>query len=1200
MSSKLSKIISVAVTAAAVVVLSSFTVSVPRAQADAISDLLAQINALQAQLAALQAGSGTFVLCTFTRALTVGSTGSDVMCLQKYLNDGGHQQVSATGAGSAGNESSYFGLKTKAAVAAWQAAHGVSPAVGYFGVISRAKYSALVAINATTPPPGPPGPPGPPAPPSVGTGLLISSATQPANALAPKNAARVPFTTFTLTAGADGAVTVNGITIQRQGPSVDSNFSGIVLLDGNGSVMDISKTLNSDHKAIIGGTFMVPAGTSKNYTVAGNIASSPNGGEIAQLAVVAVNTSASVTGSLPILGASHTINSTLAIGSITAAKGPADPAPGTNTAINLDIGTLAKIFSEVRLTAGSGEKLWFRQIRWNQSGSAAASDLGNVKTVVAGVMYDTVPSTDGKYYTTTFPGNGILVDKGNNIDVRVIGDVLGGSGRDINFDIYRRDTDVYAVGDTYGYGVIPANGSSVPTANTGAVSSSQPWYDGGKFTIQKGSLNVAKDNAVGAQNIAVNLSNQPLAGFTVDTKGEAISVASMIFNLNFQENSGSALSFDDLTNVTLAKSDGTVIAGPVDGVSTSNKITFTDTVTFPPMVTGVTHLVLRGKLGTDFASNDTIAASTTPSSDWTSITGQTTGQSITAAPTSAVTGNTMTVKSAALTISVQSVPIAQTIVAGATYTFANYNFDAGSSGEDIRVTSWPFEYNATSTTDLTNCQIYDGATSVTNGSNIVNPTAAASSTVFTFDGAGIVIPKGSTKVYALKCNLKAGATGVYEWGYDPSASPTATGVNSGQSATITEGGSPGQAQTASAGASLSVALDSGSPSYAIAYPGQTVELSRIKYSATNEDINLRVVALQLNSPASNTPVDLVGQQVTLWTTTGTQVGTATFSSGDYATSTLNDSSFIIPKDGARVLVVKGQIAGISNSGPLTASGDLVRADYDGDNEGLGGNYGIGVSSGTTITPAVNDTGSNGVRIMKNYPSFTFIPLTSPTETTLTFGDGKPVYKFKVMANGDTSTGGNEIALYKFTFAVSSSTQSATTSKFSLYAFTDAGFSTPDSNFNGTNNPGGLVNAGSCYGRSSNSLTMNGRFAEIYPEKTSTTCGAGATTTLQIPVGDSRWFRLDASIAQIGAIATSNSFQVQLEGDAAYPAPTGGYLTSSNMFTASTTDLYDPNNDFIWSPRSTSTTASVSDLDFTNGYGVLGLPSTNMTGQSISN
>jgi hypothetical protein len=57
---------------------------------------------------------------TFTRTLTIGSEGEDVSQLQKFLNSNPATQVSTEGVGSLGNESTYFGKKTKDAVVKFQ------------------------------------------------------------------------------------------------------------------------------------------------------------------------------------------------------------------------------------------------------------------------------------------------------------------------------------------------------------------------------------------------------------------------------------------------------------------------------------------------------------------------------------------------------------------------------------------------------------------------------------------------------------------------------------------------------------------------------------------------------------------------------------------------------------------------------------------------------------------------------------------------------------------------------------------------------------------------------------------------------------------------------------------------------------------------------------------------------------------------
>jgi hypothetical protein len=73
---------------------------------------------------------------SFSRDLTSGKTGSDVKSLQQYLNAKGFI-VAISGAGSPGNETTYFGPATKAALIKFQKAMGISPTSGYFGPITR-------------------------------------------------------------------------------------------------------------------------------------------------------------------------------------------------------------------------------------------------------------------------------------------------------------------------------------------------------------------------------------------------------------------------------------------------------------------------------------------------------------------------------------------------------------------------------------------------------------------------------------------------------------------------------------------------------------------------------------------------------------------------------------------------------------------------------------------------------------------------------------------------------------------------------------------------------------------------------------------------------------------------------------------------------------------------------------------------------
>ena len=77
---------------------------------------------------------------TFTRSLKVGSIGTDVKELQKILNAEGFI-IAASGSGSVGNESTYFGPATRAALMKYQnfyrsdilTPNGMTTGTGFFG-----------------------------------------------------------------------------------------------------------------------------------------------------------------------------------------------------------------------------------------------------------------------------------------------------------------------------------------------------------------------------------------------------------------------------------------------------------------------------------------------------------------------------------------------------------------------------------------------------------------------------------------------------------------------------------------------------------------------------------------------------------------------------------------------------------------------------------------------------------------------------------------------------------------------------------------------------------------------------------------------------------------------------------------------------------------------------------------------------------
>ena len=152
---------------AAVAVAMIFSAYAPAAQAQTTEDLQQMINDLLEQVAQLQmqaggdvsapAGAPTVCPYTWTRDLTMGSEGADVMKLQQFLNSYPDLRVGVTGAGSAGMETMFFGPATAAAVSKMQVMfraevltpNGLVNPTGYFGPSSRSKANDLCVADAT-------------------------------------------------------------------------------------------------------------------------------------------------------------------------------------------------------------------------------------------------------------------------------------------------------------------------------------------------------------------------------------------------------------------------------------------------------------------------------------------------------------------------------------------------------------------------------------------------------------------------------------------------------------------------------------------------------------------------------------------------------------------------------------------------------------------------------------------------------------------------------------------------------------------------------------------------------------------------------------------------------------------------------------------------------------------------------------------
>jgi len=936
------------------------------------------------------------------------------------------------------------------------------------------------------------------------------------------------------------------MVVQRTGLAQDGAFDGIDVIDvsTNRAINSTSKTFNSLHQANFTDDFTVESGTTKAIIIAGNMASDLTSYSAEtpslSLASVTLKGDATLSASLPLTGNPMTNNNTITIGSATIQVG----AYSNATSTSIQVGKEDYTFFSFQIQAGSTEKVQFSQVRVYQEGSASlGSDVINLE-----LLQDGTKIADGDVYSSKyvdFNFDTITLDKGQTAQFQVKADVNDGSARTIKLGIYKT-TDLLVKGVTYGYNITPTY------SGAGFSSSLSPVLHDNQFTISNGTVQVTKSSAVGAENISV-ASDQILGAFEFEVKGESVTISSLVLTVTSTGDPGAGS--DAMLGVELVDPSGSVVAGPTDPVRSTGVVTWSDSFTVP---VGKTVYKVRGDLQTSasWASNDTVYVSFTPSAM--TITGDVTGNSITAAPGSALSANTQTVKAASLTVTRNTLPATGNIIVNqSNVTFSSWNFDATDSGENIRITSilWAGKgQSATNTDALTTFVdenkngVYDEGTDTTLSPVNDALTSTNASSTFAFTDP-IIITKGTSKHIALKGNKDSVSSNAAEtWGLgDATASVIAYGVNTGNSVAESLTADDGPSLTSTVNGSLTIET-SNNPASAIVVAGSTGNVfTNVKLTAKYESLDLDRLIVFVDdgsyefSGLTGNYQDVTNVAVYDGTT---KLGEASIPSTGYYTFNFDKGTVTIPEGtlNAKTLVVKVDMSTIdpdTDDAPGTNSADIK--------VGFGGADGIkttGKSSNSEITGSSYETyrsSTSSAMVLRSSKPTVTLPTSSNSlgaATTLTNGN-LPVYAFKVTADA----AGGEVLLYRTTF---------------VFATSGAGMTITDVRID--DQDGNTIKAAA----NPTSYGIDNNF-EYYYTATFNDPGFSVGDTdeaISVPAGESRTFKVYATMA---GVSTGETLSVFLAGDFATTSTNVNTdNTASGFYPAPTGDLTTVRSNFIWS------------------------------------
>ena len=500
--------------------------ALPLANAQSTSDLQAQIAALLAQIQQLQgqlnggSSSSGSTMYNFTRDLTVGSSGADVTSLQQLLITKGYLKVSAP--------TGYFGALTQKALAAWQAANGISPAAGYFGPKTRAFVNSMSSGSTGGSTGGNTGgnTGGGTQAPATGVSVSLASNNPGAGSLITtavgqtgSGAARVPVLSVNLTAGNSGSVTVSEIKFHKTGVLADNSIAGAYIIQ-NGQVLAQYNSINQGVIDFSGLNLSIGAGQTQEVTLAIDVAGQLAAGNTTGFSLNSAsdvtawtgsNTAVTPSGMFPLNGNTFTVTSV------------SNPSLASLTVNSSSIGQSVTAGTQNNLVGGwqfnvGNSPVWLQGLNFHVIGSANVANIQNVKLMVngtqAGATLSSVSSNGTAYFNLS--STPVKLNTGNN-NVQVFADVMGSPSYTFQFEILN-GYDVLAVDSQYN---VPVSVNNPGGADLGE-----------QITIQNGQITVTQDTTTPTGSIAKGTSQVTLAKYDIYAAGEPVRVRFLGFSID--------------------------------------------------------------------------------------------------------------------------------------------------------------------------------------------------------------------------------------------------------------------------------------------------------------------------------------------------------------------------------------------------------------------------------------------------------------------------------------------------------------------------------------------------------------------------------------------------------------------------------------------------------------------------------------------
>ncbi len=365
-----------------------------------------------------------------------------------------------------------------------------------------------------------------------GTLSATVASTNPTGDAVPKGAVGVVMLSLDLTADCQDSVTLQELTVLHEGFGDELDIDGVYLSVDGGRVSR-RRTLDSENPTAnlrMSAPLTIPACGTKTVDIVADFSStaatSAEHNFSVELPSDFQSNALDVEGNFPLRGNTFRV-AAVASGRVTIDYRTVSPN-------EVDVGDEQEVIGKFEIGVNSVEDQTIYAMTLENNGSAGDGDFANIRIRRSdGTVLTNAAATSQGDFTTLVFDPPFTVLEGDKITLEVVADIVGGAGDTLVMQ-FEEESDIFAVGSLYGYGVNGQLYGSQVSLDTDVAST---------VTISAGEFTLEIDGPV-QQKFTADDDDAVLAKVLLKTGGEPVDIKDLFLAIQGQTSTGAGLSLN--------------------------------------------------------------------------------------------------------------------------------------------------------------------------------------------------------------------------------------------------------------------------------------------------------------------------------------------------------------------------------------------------------------------------------------------------------------------------------------------------------------------------------------------------------------------------------------------------------------------------------------------------------------------------------